>query len=771
MFRCVLSLLLIVFSTSIFATTSFVVKRIEVRGLQRVSRATVIAAIPLQPGQTYTNAQSNKIIAALFKTGFFDNVQLTRDDNTLIVQVTERPTIASVSITGNTSIKAKLLQPVLTKLNIVPGDTFDPSKLHAIVEGLRQQYLLLGHANVVITPEVKKISRNRVDIHIAVQEGTALIVRKISITGNSVFSEKKLVDQFQLTTPSVFTWFNHHDRYSTIQLDADLVNLRNFYLDHGYLDFHVVSHQTTHLTNGVAISVDVSEGTVYHLSGYHFSASEVPVDLVSKVTTILSQYKTGAVFSRKQIIAVGKQLGDTLADNGYAFAQINPIPQLNQATHEVFLNYQISAGNRVYVKKINIVGDTRTSGLVVRSQLRQMEGSLYSLKDINESKRRIRNLGYLDQVTVSTKPVPDKNNQVDLDYHVHEVNAGRASLQAGYSDVNGFLYGASVSEPNFMGTGRYTSIGFQRSAYASTYGFNYSNPFYTVSGISQSYSVYYTNTTPQNVNLEPYTMDTYGASTSYGIPISEYDSFNIGGGYDHTAIGNNNPSSLSPSITQFLAKYPSPYNQFKITSGISHATLDRAIFPKSGNTQSIDITAGVPALNSSLPYYQAVYSGRWYYPLWHSNFILDPYATLGYGGGYGKTDELPFFYNFYAGGLTTLPGYEPNTLGPKSPMNADQALGGNLETLGGINLILPDFISSKVRTAVLLDAGNVFETNRVAGVSYESIRPQNLRVTTGIMVSWWSPLGAPLDFSLAVPLNKKPGDELSLFNFSFGAAI
>lgn len=758
-------------SSSVLADDAFVVKQIQFQGLQRISSNTVMAAMPLHVGQTYQSSDGNEIIAALFHTGFFSNVQLMRDGNTLVVQVVERATIDSVSITGNKSIKVDQLKPVLKKLGVVPGDTFDPSELHAIVVGLQQQYALLGHAGAVITPDVKKLSRNRVSIHIVVQEGKATIVKGIHVVGNHAFSEHKLLSQFKLTTPGILTWFNHKDRYSTMRLDDDLQSLQNFYFDHGYLDFRVVSHQVTQLPKGgVNVVVTVTEGKPYFISGYKLTGMNLPAEIEPKIKTILTQLKAGETFSRQTVLDVNKQIGDSLADNGYAFPVINPVPDINHTTHQVFLDYQVQSGHRVYVRKIDIVGNTRTSGTVIRTQLRQMEGSEYSLKDINESKRRIANLSYLDNIDVTTVPVPSKNNQVDLKYHVHEVNAGRASVQAGYSDVDGFLYGASVSEPNFMGSGKYVSVGFQRSAYTSSYAFTYNNPFYTTTGISRGYSVYYNHTTPQNVNLETYTMDDYGTNMTYGIPISEYDQWSLGGGYDHIAISNVNPSLVSPSVLGFMNDNPSPYNQLKVITGLSHATLDRAIFPTSGNEQGLSLTLGAPVYKSSLGYYQTSYDSRWYVPLF-AGFILDPHMTLGYGDGMGRTHELPFFNNYYAGGLQTLPGYTANTLGPKNPNNTSQALGGNVETLAGVNFILPDFISHKVRTAFILDAGNIFQTNRYPGISYESISLKNLRTTAGIMVSWWSPLGAPLDFSLAVPLNKKPGDQLSIFGFSFGATI
>src|SRR3990167_8115082 len=579
MFRRILlsMLFFLCFSSEVFAS-GFVIQQIQVRGLQRIASSTVMAAMPVHPGETFSESTGNEIIAALFKTGFFSNVQLQRNGSTLIVVVTERPTIASITITGNKSIKTSELKPVLKKMNIVVGDTYDPSQLHAIVAGLQQQYAMLGHAGAAIIPTVKTVSRNRVDITVLIQEGKAVIVRGIQITGNHAFSEHELLDQFKLTTPSIFTWFNHNDRYSKMRLDNDLQSLQNFYYNHGYLDYRETHHEKE-LPNsqGVMIRVHVHEGAVYHISSVTLSAPSLPKKLKPTIQASLAPLQKGVVFSRQDIVTINKDIGNYLADQGYAFPVINPIPTIDHANHLVSIVYTVESGQRVYVRHVRITGNTRTSGIVIRSQMRQMEGAPYSLKDINESKRLIQNLGYLNQVQVTSKPVPNKNNQVDLNYHVHEVNAGRASVQGGYSDQDGFLYGATVSEPNFMGSGRYVSIGFTRSQYTANYGFNYNNPFYTNTGISRGFGINYTHTTPGNMNLEPYTMDDFGGNLNYGIPLSDYDRLTAGMAYDYITISNVNPTLVSPTVYEFVNAHPSPYNQIKGVFGLSHSTLDRAV--------------------------------------------------------------------------------------------------------------------------------------------------------------------------------------------------
>lgn len=751
-----------------FSATNFIVRHIEVQGIQRVTESTVLSYLPVHVGQQFKVQQSSSIIQALYKTGFFSDVQLSRRGNTLIVFLAERPTIGLVQVVGNKAISKKQLQPVLKKLGIVEGQFYDSSKLNAIVQGLQQEYDMLGHYAATVNPQVIPKVRNRVAILIRIKEGPIAKIRTIQIKGNQVFSRRQLLKNFTLTTTGLLSWYTHHNRYSKTQLEKNLQQLQFFYYDHGYLHFRVVSQQVkmTPDRKGVAITVYVYEGPVYRISGYRV-AGQFAHDPV--IAHLVSSIKTGEVFSRKKVMDINNKIAKYFANQGYAFPYINPAPTMDDKNHQVFLTYQIKLGSRVYVRKVNIVGNARTKDSVIRSQVRQMEASLYSLKKVNESKRRIANLGYLNKVKVSTLPVPGHPDQVDLTYHVNEVNAGRASVRGGYSDVDGFLYGASISEPNFMGTGKYVSLGFQKSAYSGQYNFSYTNPFYTTNGVSRSFSVYYNHTTPGKVNLDPYTMDDYGGTLSYGIPVSEYDSLSVGFGYDHVAIGNVNNIFVSPSVTGFLAIHPSPFNQFKLLLGWGRQTLDRAIFPTMGSAQGVSLTVGAPVLKSSLGFYQAAYTAKWYFPLGYG-FVVHPHAVLGYGAGFGRSSVLPFFNNFYGGGISSLPGFEANTLGPKNPRDVTTALGGNVEIIGGINLIFPNPISQKVRTSLILGVGNIFQTYRTPGVTYEGVALKNLRVSTGLMVSWWSPLGV-IDFSFAVPLRKKAGDQLGFFGFSFGASL
>lgn len=756
------------------ADADFVIQHIAIEGNQRLTSATISSYLPVHLGQHYTDAEGDAIITTLFNTGFFSDVKLSRQGDVLVVIVHERPTIGYLDITGNKEIKTKQLYPILQKLGLVEGEVFDPSKLNEIKLGLEDQYSILGHETAVVNMVVKPEPHNQVALTIQITEGPLAKVHSITFSGNQRFSQRTLRNIFQLTTPGIFTIINHHDRYSASQLQTDLTALANFYYNYGYLKFKVVSQEAiynaTHTK--VDIHIVISEGPVYHVSGYRIEEHDKYARQIQPLIT----FKPGDVFSRAKLLAVNKNISAFFANKGYAFPQIQPIPMLDDKSHTVFVVFQVNIGRLIYVRYISITGDTRTDQRVIRTQMLQMEDALYSQASIDETKRRIQaDLPYLSNLKVTTSPVAGSPSLVDLNYDVTEVNAGKASLQGGYSDIDGFIYGASFSEPNFMGTGKSVSLGFTRSDFSSNYSFSYNNPFYTIDGVSRGYNIYYNYTTPGNVGLQSYTESDVGANFSYGIPISEYDAINAGAGYDYITINNVNLSTISPSTAQFLQNNPSPYNEPNVTTGLTHQSLDRAIFPMSGNLQQISAVISPPlGSTTTLGYYTATYNGKWFFPFGDSGFVLEPHATVGYGGGIGVDGTLPFFENFYGGGIGTLPGFEPNSLGPKNPNSIDQSLGGNFETFGGINLFAPDIFNGRVRYGVLLDAGNIFETNQVSttpAISYENFGINNFRVTAGVLISWAWPLGAPIDISLAYPLNQKSGDQPSIFGFSMGASL
>jgi len=767
--------------------SAFIIRHIQVRGLQRIDRGTVLNYVPLHVGQNYRSSDGPIIINALFKTNFFSNVRLFRRRSTLVIKVVERPIIGLIKITGNKAIKRKKLNPVLKRLGIVEGQVYIPARLFEIKIGLQQEYDMLGRYAANVTVDVVPEPRNRVALYIHVHEGPIAKVRRITIVGNHAFSEGKLVSHFKLSTPGILSWYTHNDRYSRLKLQQDLAQMQAFYFDHGFLRFRIISKKVTITPDhkGVSITIHVYEGPVYHIGG---SRVDGPFANDPHIQHIVSAIHVGDIFSRHQLLIIDQSIAHYFANQGFAFPKINIVPQINDKTLKVFLVFRIAPGRRVYVKRINFIGNHRTSEKILRAETQQMEGSIFSLHHVNESKRRLANLPYLKNIRVVPVPVPGEPNQVILNYYMTEVKAGKASIQGGYSDVDGFLYGASVAEPNFMGSGKYVALSFMRSRYSDSYTFDYSNPFYTPDGVSRGFSVYYTHTTPNTkLNLEPYTIDTYGGKFYYGIPISTYSTMSVGFGYDHIAVSNVQVKA-SPQVLTFLQQNKTPFNQFNIIFGLARSTLDRAIFPQHGSVMVFNAIVGAPVIRDSVGYLKTTFVGRWYVYL-GNGFILNPHTTLGYGKGFGYSDIYPFYNNFFAGGISTLPGFAPNSLGPKNPNFSNGAIGGDVEIIGGVNLIVPNPFSHKVRIAFFLDAGNIFNTERLqyttaqklaakaakiklAPILYEGVSLSNLRVSTGILVSWYSPLG-PIEFSLGWPIvfHGHRGDRREIFGFSFGGSL
>lgn len=799
------------YKRSLFATTliafcfpfssvayGFIIHSIHIQGLQGIPNSTVRSYLPIHESQQYTPQYGQAIIAALYKTGFFDNVRLSQCGETLIITVKERPTISLIRLNGNKAITSRKLRPILNKLGTVEGQAFDPNKLKQIEQWLEQQYGAIGYDAAHISTNVVKESRNRVALYININEGIIAKIRSIQFAGNRVFNARTLRRQFKLTTTSLFTWISHTDRYSKIRLEEDLESLASFYLNHAYLRFQIISHKVQWSSDKriVYITIYVNEGPMYRISDYKISGETC--GFKSQLYRLIT-LKSGAVFSRQVIIDTNKKIGNFLVDRGYAFVKIAIIPRIDDQRHLVYINFKIIPGKRIYVRRISFIGNQRTDQKVLRREICQYEGSIYSLSKIEESKRRLELLGYLSDVTYIPQSVPNSPNQIDLYYHVKELATGQASIQSGYSDVYGFLYGVNISEPNFMGTGKYVSIGFQNSQYQKNYSISYKNPYYTIQGLQRGFSIYYSRIKPDTkFNLASYLEDGYGANFTYGYPVSERNSITFGYGLGHITISHVDISNAAPSVLAFLGTMngmqntSANYNQVKFTAGWFYNGLDCAIFPTKGLYTALDLEISVPIFKSSLDYYLATYVAKYYQPLGHE-FVLNVLATLGYGDGFNH-DWLPFFKNFFSGGIGSVPAFAPNSLGPKNryPLSSDfGAIGGNLETIFGAHLILPQFIDRKVRTAIVFDLGNVFQVPLFPGditiparggtsdpkantqpqiIQDDKFSLRNLRPSLGLSVEWYTPF-APINFTLAFPLNRRVGDNFQAFQFSFGVSL
>jgi outer membrane protein insertion porin family len=756
------ALLLLFFCVIGFASESFTVEKIRINGLQRITEQTVLEYLPVKVGQRLSSEETTDILNALYQTGFFSDVSLEREGSTLIINVQERSTIGLIKISGNKQLKTKDLLEALKHVGIAEGEAYNQATVSGMQQALLQQYSNLGRYTATVDIKVKQQNRNRVELDIQITEGVLTKVKSITFVGNHVFSQSQLRKNFQLLPHHWWRFLSSRDEYSAEKLDQDLNALRNFYYDHGYLKFKVVSSQADMTPDHkfVNIVVQVDEGSVYRIKGYALNG-----ELLGQEAQVqqLINIKPNEVFSRKKVLGNVERIRRFYGNQGFAFAEVNVDPVLDEANNLVFINFDVKPGNRVYVRQINYVGNTRTADYVLRRETRQLEGSLFSLSQQEETQRRLNNLGYIEDVQMKVEPVPGAPNQVDLIYSLKEASSTTISAQAGYSDTYGLLYGANIVQKNFRGTGKSVSLGFDNSQYAQTYSFNYFNPYFTTSGISQGFSAYFQQTTPGQTNVSPYTLDTYGAMMNWRVPLSDHDYFSLGAGYEYLDIRSFAPSDV---ITSFVNQYGDHFNNAKITMGWTHNTFDRAVFPTRGISQWIGGEVGLPLLPDYLEYYKLNYNGIWYQPIW-KGFIFSLNTQLGYGNGYGEFDNLPFFKNYYAGGFGTVRNYRANTLGPRDSLG--NPVGGNILTAGSVNLIVPNGISERVRTSLYFDAGNVFQNGWAS---------DQLRYSTGVEVDWASPMGL-LRFYLGkalnsgcVPVNNTClGDQTKTFDFSVGASI
>ena len=759
-------LLGLMFLAPVWAFQPFVIKNIRVEGLQRISVGTVFNYLPLKKGDRVDEEASSDAIRALYKTGFFKDVVMERDGDTLVVFVVERPAIASIKIEGNEAIPSDKLMESLKQIGFAEGRIFDKAMLDTVEQELQRQYLSQGKYGVRIESKVNPEARNRVAIRIDIAEGEVAKIKNIDIIGNKVFSDEELLKQFQLGTTPAFSLFDTRDQYSKQKLSGDLEKLRSYYLDRGYINFDIESTQVsiTPDRRQVYITVNIHEGDKYTVREVKVSGKTIlPEQELRKLISI----KKADVFSRREITDSTKRISERLGDVGYAFANVNAIPDLDKKKREVALTFFVDPGKRVYVRRINITGNAKTQDEVVRREIRQMEDGWLSTQRIKRSRTRLNRLGFFDEVNVETPMVPGTPDQVDANVSVKERDAfGALSFGVGYGDANGFLVNASVSQQNFLGTGKRFSVVFNNSTVNRIYSFNFTDPYYTLDGVSRSFNFAYRTTDYNNANIVNYATDTVGGGVNYGIPISEFDTFRWGLNYDGVKI--KTFSDTASTITDFCIANATlddcSFDAYKANASWSHDTRNRGIFPTRGSLQLLATDVAVPAGGKSVSFYKARYQYRGYWPL-TDKLTFSANGELSYGDSYGDTTELHPCEAYYAGGTRTGRGYTANTLGPKDE-NGDPT-GGNARLLGGAELIFPSPFAENgksVKISAFFDAGNVYDTKR----SGNGIDTGELRYSAGLSLVWLSPMGA-LNFNIANALNAKSTDDTESFQFTLGS--
>ncbi|OGT46814.1 MAG: outer membrane protein assembly factor BamA [Gammaproteobacteria bacterium RIFCSPHIGHO2_12_FULL_41_20] len=772
--QLLLILTMLAFSCSLaWADSAFIVRQIKIEGLQRISASTVYSYLPVKQGDRLTAAETTRVIQALYRTGFFERISVARQKGVLIIHVTERATIGQLKISGNSVIPTDKLTTVMKNLDIEEGRTYNPAMIEKIRQGLLNQYYQLGRYNARVNVTVSAMSRNRKLVNITISEGLAAKIQRINIIGNHVFSENTLIKNLTISTPGLFTFFTQTDRYSEEKLEQSLEELRNYYYDHGYIKFKILSAQAGIAPDrkSVYVTVAIEEGELYKVKGYRLDGQFVlpRVELESKI-----HIKPGDTFSRQAVVDSEKAISDTLGDHGYVFAAMEVRPEVNDAKKEVFLVFTMRPGKRAYVRHISFSDNVRTNDEVLRREIQQLEAAPVSTSKLDDSKHRLILLPYIKDVQISVVPVKEIDDQVDVNYKVKEDSAAQATFSISYSQLYRFGLGAGVTQKNFLGTGKTLGVNFMRNPAQQYYGIDYTDPYYTPDGISRSFNISASRFNPGAVNVSSsYTTNEYNVGVLYGIPLGQevgaINRMQLGGALQDTLV--HLTSRSSNQVNNFVAQHGRHFRELDLKIGYSRDSRDKAIFPSLGAIQTLFADLYLPLSNQSLTFYSVNYHAKWYHPLVDNLFTIVARADLGYGNAFGGIEDYPFFRNYFTGGFDSVHGYLGNSLGPRD--STGNPFGGNMLVNGSLGLIFPNYISESLRTSVFVDGGNVYSSlnNRSLGGTASGA----IRYSTGIEADWLSPLGT-IGVSVAKPLNAQGGpwpthDQVEPFQFSLGASL
>ena len=795
------------------AIAPFTVSDIRIDGLQRIGAGTVFTYLPVERGDTLDSAKAAEALRALYKTGFFEDVRLDHQGSILVITVVERPAINKLTLVGNKDLKTEDLLKGLKDIGLAEGDTFNRLNLDRVTQELIRQYNNRGKYSVEISPSVERLDRNRVNLTINVKEGKAAKIRHINLVGNESYSDEEITKGWESHTSNWMSWYKRDDQYSREKLSGDIEKLNAWYLNRGHVDFSLDSTQ-------VAISPDkkdmyltagISEGEVYSISETSVTGDTVlPKEEIEQIVSFI---RPGSTFSRQLLEIAGNAITARLSNIGYAFAQVNPVPSIDRDKRTVGIEFQVQPGPRVNVRRIVFKGNTRTADQVLRREMRQFEGSWYSQAAIDRGKVRLSRLGYFEEVNVDNEPVPGSDDQVDVVYEVKETTSGSIAAGVGYSQLSGVNLSLQLSENNFLGTGNRVSMAVTRSTYQKRYDFSFMNPYFTDEGLSLGYNLWWREFDYSNYNVAQYSTNSGSAQVFMGLPLSESDSISLMFGVDTNEILAF-PGSTPPPLVDYISAVGNrTFHSWRGQVGWGRDTRNDYFIPVAGSTQSLSAEIALPG--STVEYYKLSYDFAKYWPLSQA-LVLKTGVNLGYGDSYGKdftrnlcytagtwvdtNDDdtldtfvpgpdpsdpclptspdfdktvtatgLPFFENFYAGGISSsgrVRGFTDNTLGPSwsSVSGYKQPLGGSFLLAGSVEAIFPKlFDSPAARVSAFLDFGNVYD-------GWDNFSASELRASAGIALLWRSPMG-PLSISYALPLRKKDGDQIERLQFTFGGQL
>jgi len=746
-----------------FAFSAFTIKEIRARGLERLDIGTVLTYLPLSVGDELNDTTSRQAIRALYQTGLFQDIQLERDGEALVIVVKERPAITTFKIEGNDKIGGDELKKSLKDLGMADGELFKRELLDQVEQELRRQYYANGYYDVAIDTKVKDESNNRVSINIKVTEGKVTKIKDINLIGNKAFKTKDLLAQFKLERTNWMP-FQKTDRYSKQQLGGDLEALQSYYQDRGYLKFDVRSVQValTPDKESIYVTINVDEGSIYKVKGHKFSGEII---LNETFLNVLLSTPDGSTFSRKEATESANRIEAALSDIGYAFAKVTPIPDVDEEKKLITINYYVEPGKRAYVRRITFAGHGTTNDETLRREMRQLEASPFSKSAVERSRVRLTRLPFIEEAEVDTKPVAGSDDLVDIAFRIKERAPGSVQFGVGFSGSQGFLINGSLTHTNFLGTGDRVELALDHNAISKSVNLSLTNPYFTADGISQTVGMSYRNSKSVVRNASGFSSNVMAANLTYGIPLSEFAALRLGISADQTAITTYNSSS--DELAAFVQENGTQFTNVQLRTGISRDTRNRTFFANYGSLNQFDVDISIPG--SDLLYYTMSYRGQAYQPLFWK-FLLEANASLGFVDSFGKTKIVPPYENFFAGGSRTVRGYRDGELGPRDTFVNPQdgnPYGGKFRTTAQMNMIIPMPIESdgkSTRLAMFYDIGNVFaERNDFAF--------NELRHTAGINFQWFTPFLGLLDLSYAFPLNEKPGDRIERFQINFGTGF
>ncbi|MBP0597114.1 outer membrane protein assembly factor BamA [Herbaspirillum sp. LeCh32-8] len=767
-------------SSQAMAVTPFVVKDIRVEGIQRTEAGTVFSYLPVRVGDTFNDEKGTAAIKALYATGFFRDVRIESEGDVLVVQVVERPAIASVDFSGIKEFDKEQLTKALKEIGVADSRIFDRSQVDRAEQELKRQYLSRGLYGAKVTTTVTPVERNRVAITFTVDEGDVSRIKQINFVGNKVFSDSTLRDQIKLTTPGWFTWYTKADQYSKEKLQGDIETLRSYYLDRGYLEMQVESTQVsiTPDKKDIYITVNIKEGEKYTVSDVKLEGEMFGMD---QELSSLMQLKKGDVYSGSKLTDSTKKIGERLGNFGYAFANVNANPNVDREKKQVAFTIMIDPGKRVYVRHINVAGNTKTRDEVIRREFRQFEDSWYDGEKIKLSRDRVDRLGYFKEVTIDTPEVAGANDQVDVNMKVEEKPTGNIMLGAGFSQSDKLSLTGSISQENAFGSGNTVGIDINTSTRYRTIAVSTTNPYFTDDGISRTYEVYLRTVRPSTYQTGDYRVKTLGGAVKFGVPFSELDRVFFGIGIENTDVSTDytSPSLYRQYVRDFGGAGAAGCSVTDVSStatcGVGSARTvsipltiawqrdgrDSALVPTSGRYQRANLELSTLG---TLKYYRASYQHQYFQPFFSKAVTLALNGELDYGRGFGGK-AYPVFKNYYAGGIGTVRGYESSSLGSLKDQYGD-SMGGASRVYANAELQFPFPGSGQDRTLrwfTFFDGGNVFADR-------ENIKFNDLRYSAGVGISWVSPIG-PLKLSYGKPLNLKDGDKSQTFQFQLGTGF